>query len=43
MKLFKVLFYLIVLAALGLLAFAYLGDLSPNQTEIRIPIQIDGP
>ncbi len=34
--------YLVVLGALGLAAFAYLGDLSPVQHEMSIPVRIDG-
>lgn len=32
---------LVVLAALGLTGFAYLGDLSPNQTEVTKPVVLD--
>lgn len=38
----KVLAVLAVLAFVGLVGYAYLGDLSPQQDEIRLPIEIDG-
>lgn len=38
----KVIAGLILLAGAGLVGFAYLGDLSPTQSEIRIPVEIDG-
>ena len=42
MRLLKLLVFLVVLGAIGLVAFAYLGDLSPQQTEIRVPVDLDG-
>lgn len=46
-RLIKWLFYLVVLAGLALVAYAYAGpffgaDFSPPQTEIRKPVQLDG-
>jgi hypothetical protein len=41
-RLLKLLVFLVVLGAIGLVAFAYLGDLSPQQTEIRVPVDLDG-
>ena len=46
-RLFKFLIYLIVLAAIGLIGYAYLGpffgaDFSAPQTEIREPVTLDG-
>jgi hypothetical protein len=38
----KILLVLILLVAAGLVAFAYLGDLSPDQSETRIPVELDG-
>lgn len=40
--LFRGLLYLVVLGALGLLGYAYLGDLTPVQGEMSIPVPIDG-
>lgn len=45
-RLLKWLFYLLVLASLALVAYAYVGpifgaDFSPPQTERRLPIQLD--
>lgn len=42
MRTVKIISGLIVLAALGLVGFAYLGDLSPQQVEMRIPVELDG-
>lgn len=41
---FKFLFLLVVLGAIGLVGFAYLGDLSPDQERVRQPVTlpIDG-
>lgn len=46
-RLFKFLIYLIVLAAIGLIGYAYLGpffgaDFSAPQSEIREPVTLDG-
>ena len=45
-RLIKWLFYLAVLGALALVAYAYAGpffgvDFSPAQTEIRQPVELD--
>lgn len=45
-RLFKYLFYLIVLIGIGIVGYAYLGpwfgaDFSPEQTQIRIPVTLD--
>lgn len=45
-RLIKFLIYLIILAGLGLVAYAYVGpwfgvDFSPPQTEIRKPVTLD--
>ena len=40
MRLFKILLILIILAIIGLVGFAFLGDLSPDRTEIRIPVDL---
>lgn len=42
MRLFKFLLILVVLAIIGLIGFAFLGDLSPDRTEVRIPVELDG-
>ena len=39
---FKIFLVLVLLGAAGLVAFAYLGDLSPEQSEARIPVDLDG-
>lgn len=37
-RIFKALVVLVVLGLVGLTAFAYLADLSPAQTEIKVPV-----
>ena len=37
----KVVAVILVLTLLGLVAFAYLGDLSPRQVDILEPVSID--
>lgn len=46
-KLFKFLFFLIIFGAIGLVGYAYIGpffgaDFSTPQTEIRVPLTLDG-
>ncbi len=41
-RLIKYLFYLIILAGLGLVGYAYLGDLSPSQEDVTTPVELDG-
>lgn len=41
MKLIKALLVLAILAAIGLAGFAYLGDLSPDQSEVRLPVVLN--
>ena len=40
-RIFKFFFFLAVIGALGLVGFAYLGDLSPVQTEVKEQISLD--
>jgi hypothetical protein len=40
-RLIKALVFLAVIAFLGLVGYAYLGDLSPDQSEMREPVQLD--
>lgn len=40
-RLWKLIFFLIVLAILGFIGFAYLGDLSPNQSLVSEPVELD--
>jgi len=37
-RILKVLLFLLVLGFIGLTGFAYLGDLSPDQSEKREPV-----
>ncbi len=38
-RLLKYLVYLAVLLALGILGYAYLGDMSAPQTEVSVPVE----
>lgn len=40
-KLFMLVLVLIALGALGLLGYGYLGDLTPESTTTRIPVELD--
>lgn len=40
-RIFKVLLFLVVLGFIGLTGFAYLGDLSPDQSEVREPVELN--
>ncbi len=41
LRIFKILAILLVLGLVGLVGYAYLGDLSPEQKEIRQPVVLD--
>ncbi len=41
MRLWKILAVLIVLAVAALVGYAYLGDMQPQQSEIRLPVELD--
>lgn len=40
-RIIKVLFLLVVLGFLGLTGYAYLADLSPEQTEMKVPVTLN--
>ena len=40
-RIFKVLLFLLVLGFIGLTGYAYLGDLSPEQSEMREPVTLN--
>lgn len=45
-KLFKLLFFLIIIGLIGLVGYAYVGEyfganFSPPQTETRVPVILD--
>ncbi|MEE9389407.1 MAG: hypothetical protein V3U96_12450 [Paracoccaceae bacterium] len=40
-KLFKLVLFLVVMGFVGVIGFAYIGDLSPSQTDTRQPVVID--
>ena len=41
-RLLKVLFFLLIIGFVALVGYAYLGDLSPQQTETSQPVTLDG-
>ncbi|WP_255509395.1 hypothetical protein [Oceaniovalibus sp. ACAM 378] len=41
-RLFKVLVFLALVAFVGLTGYAYLGDMSPVQSEVVEPVTLDG-
>lgn len=41
-RLVKVLFYLAVLVAAAVVGYAYIGDLSPEQSDVSEPVNLDG-
>lgn len=41
MRLIKFLLFLAVIGFLGLIGFAYLGDLSPAQSDVTQPVTLD--
>ena len=38
---FKLVLFLLVVGALGLVGYAYLGDLSPDQTDVSEPVDLN--
>jgi len=40
-RIIKVLLVLVLLGFIGLVGYAYLGDLSPSQSELREPVKLD--
>ncbi|ARE39126.1 hypothetical protein RGUI_0985 [Rhodovulum sp. P5] len=40
-RLLKALFFLLIVGFVGLVGFAYLGDLDPSQTEINQSLSLD--
>ncbi len=41
LRILKLLFLLAVLGFAGLAGYAYLGDMAPEQREVRTPVQLD--
>ncbi len=41
-RILKVLIVLAILGFAGLTGYAYLGDMSPEQQEVRVPVTLDG-
>jgi hypothetical protein len=39
--LFRLVLFLVVIGALGLVGYAYLGDLSPNQSDVSEPVNLN--
>ena len=42
LRLLKLLFALVVLLVVAVVGYAYLGDLSPAQTDVSEPVSLDG-
>ncbi len=40
-RLLKLLFLLVVVLVAAVLGYAYIGDLSPDQSDISTPVQLD--
>lgn len=40
-RIIKLLFYLAVLGLIGLVGYAYLGDMTPRQVQVSVPVTID--
>ena len=38
----KLIVILLFLGAIGVVGYAYIGDLSPEQTEVTEPVKLDG-
>lgn len=39
--LLKLVLFLVVIGALGVVGYAYLGDISPDQTDVSEPVNLD--
>jgi hypothetical protein len=39
--LLKLVLFLVVVGALGVVGYAYLGDISPDQTDVSEPVNLD--
>lgn len=40
-RLFKLIFFLLVLGFAAFLGFAYLGDFAPDRVEVVVPVELD--
>lgn len=40
-RLFKLLVFLVLAGFIGLVGYAYLGDISPDQQDVRQPVDLD--
>lgn len=40
-RLLKAIFFLIAVGAIGVIGYAYLGDLTPNRVEVNQPVDLD--
>lgn len=41
-RLLKILFLLVVVLVMAVLGYAYIGDLSPEQSDVSTPVELDG-
>jgi hypothetical protein len=42
MKVLKLLLFLCIAGFIGLVGYAYLGDLAPDRQQVNIPVPLDG-
>ncbi len=40
-RLLKLLLFLLIVGLLGLIGYAYIGDLSPNQVDVSEPVELN--
>lgn len=40
-RIFKLVFVLVILGAVGLVGYAYLADLSPDQKQVTVPVTLN--
>lgn len=40
-RVIKLFIYLIILGGIGLAGYAYLGDLSPQRSDVRAPVKLN--
>lgn len=41
-RIFKAIIFLAILAAIGVVGYAYLGDMAPRQQEQRLEVDLNG-
>lgn len=41
LRILKVLVFLVLIAFVGLVGYAYLGDLEPERSEVTVPVELN--